>query len=57
MLQKEDLTFSQVERRKRLERTAQVGILGLGFSGVVWVLVRFVCAALAVAAKIATPAV
>jgi len=57
MLQKEDLTFSQVQRRKRLERTAQVGILGLGFSGVVWVLVRFVCAALAVAAKIAIPAV
>ena len=54
MLQKEDWTFSRIQRRKRTERVAQAGILAAVFSGVVWVLVR---AAVAVAAKIATLAV
>jgi len=54
MLQKEDWTFTRIQRRKRIERVAQAGILAAVFSGVVWVLVR---AAVAVAAKIATLAV
>lgn len=44
MMQREQYTFTQVARRKRMDRLAQVAILGSGLGVAVWLLRTAVCA-------------